>query len=141
MRALGLELIRWDDPILRHDRYRLAYGANFMPEDADLMEEWLKESPDPGFSPAYSVMAALKAGAEGVRENWLWTIYEDENHRFMLVKTLIDLDRFPDDMRKESLFDENPYIRGLARGEASENRLRRNINITWHYRNANEGSP
>ena len=112
-----------------------------MPEDADLMEEWLKESPDPGFSPAYGVMAALKAGAEGVRESWLRTIYEDENHRFMLVKTLIDLDRLPDDMRKESLWDENPYIRGLARGEASENRLRRNINITWHYRNANGGSP
>ena len=141
VRALGMEIIRWDDPILRHDGYRLAYEANFMPEDADLMEEWLKESPDPGFSPAYGVMAALKAGAEGVRESWLRTIYEDENHRFMLVKTLIDLDRLPDDMRKESLWDENPYIRGLARGEASENRLRRNINITWHYRNANEGSP
>ena len=62
VRALGMELIRWDDPILRRDGYRLAYGANFMPEDADLMEEWLKESPDLGFSPAYSVMAALKAG-------------------------------------------------------------------------------
>ncbi|MBO7405058.1 MAG: hypothetical protein J6V24_08865, partial [Clostridia bacterium] len=141
VRALGMELIRWDDPILRHDGYRLAYEANFMPEDADLMEEWLKESPDPGFSPAYGVMAALKAGAEGVRESWLRTIYEDENHRFMLVKTLIDLDRLPDDMRKESLWDENPYIRSLARGEASENRLRRNIRITWHYRNTDGGAP
>ncbi|MCR5683763.1 MAG: helix-turn-helix domain-containing protein [Clostridiales bacterium] len=135
VRALGFEVIDASLPLLRHDGYRLAYGANFMPEDADLMEEWLKNPPDDlGFSPAYCVMAALRAGAEGVRDSWLRSLYENRNHRFMLVKTLSELGRLPDDMREESLFDEDPHIRQMARGELPEEPRLSTIGITWKRR-------
>ena len=129
VRTLGLELMRSDDKRLVNFGRHTVYGANFMPEDADTVEEWLENLPAASYTAGYDVIAALDAGAEGVREEWIRTVYENQIYRLQIVRTLQG--RLPDDMCEESLFDANPYVRQAARGEESEPKRHGRRSTLW----------
>ena len=80
---------------------------------------------------AHDVLDALRVGAEGVRESWFGTLYDDEWFRWQLVEVLQEKGCLPDDMREESLYDESPYVRAAARGEVPEIRRHWRRKVFW----------
>ena len=131
VRELGMELMNVESGQLRFFGRHMVYGANFMPEDADTVEEWLINPPEVKYSASYDVLDALEADAEGVRESWFRTLYEDSLFRLQLVEILYEKGRLPDDMREESLYDVSPYVRAAARGELPEIRRHWRRKVIW----------
>jgi len=126
-----MELMNAESGQLRFFGRHMVYGANFMPEDADTVEEWLINPPEVKYSASYDVLDALEADAEGVRESWFRTLYEDSLFRLQLVEILYEKGRLPDDMREESLYDVSPYVRAAARGELPEIRRHWRRKVIW----------